>query len=95
MVRVTELRKVLKDGIPPFKVIAYDGSGNIVDEKEFSDVEEVINFAKEFFGGSFKRVKNDIVGEALATLTLVRGRKGKVEITFKRHYQKSLIDFFG
>ncbi len=95
MVRINEIRKILKDGVSLFKVILQDSDGNIVKENEFSSYEEALTFVKNAFGGKLTRVKMNTEEEDGNTrILLEKSRGNRVIISFRRKKQTDLMSFF-
>ncbi|MHA1609140.1 MAG: hypothetical protein ACTSUJ_03950 [Candidatus Njordarchaeales archaeon] len=93
MVKVSEFRRIVREGSPPFKIIyeTEEGSG----EEEIMSAKDVLGKIKELFGGSLRGAKIEVSERDSTTEVLIYKTKGpRVRLIFKRHKQLSLVSFF-
>ncbi|MHA1617438.1 MAG: hypothetical protein ACTSX9_09055 [Candidatus Njordarchaeales archaeon] len=93
MVGVRELRKIVKEGTPPYR-LTYEQGGES-GEEELNSAKDVMDRLRELFGGSLRGVKIEIIERNSTTEILVYKVRGpRAHLVFKRHKQLSIMSFF-
>jgi len=95
MVRIAEVRKILVEGIPPFRMEIRDPEGNLIEEKEIDSYINVLESIKNAFGGSLRKTELSVEEASDETKMVITKSNGpRVTISFKRKKQLDLMSFF-
>jgi len=95
MVRATEIKKLLREGVPPFKVELIDEEGNIINSRECNDFEEALSSLKDLLGGSFRGTELTIdEHNSETTIILKKSKSDRVVVHYRRKKQLDLMSFF-
>jgi len=95
MARLTDVKRVIADAVPPIEVEVYDENDKFLEKKTFTTIKDTLNFIKEMFG-SFRNVKMTTERvNSTNRVELVKPKAGKIVLTFKGASQTDLTMFFG